>query len=101
VREKEITQPIYIGSLNPDLHPVPRTTTRFPLVINHILQYTKPQRGDLDTTSTTHPLCLHTTLVRTPSDITGLHTSQLQKKKLLQESERNRLHLDLQESQSS
>jgi len=86
-REREITQPIYTGSLNPNLHPVTRTTTGFSLVINHRLQYTKPQRGDLDTTRTTHPLCLCTTLVRTPSDLTGLHTSQLKKKKLLQESE--------------
>jgi len=100
-REGEITLPIYTGSLNPELHPVPRTTTGFPLVTNHRLQYTTPQRGDLDTTRTTHPLCLHTTLVRTPSDLTGLHISQLQKKKLIQESERNILHLDLQESHSS
>jgi len=27
--EREITQPIYIGSLNLELHPVPKTTTRF------------------------------------------------------------------------
>jgi len=29
VREKEITQPIYTGSLYLKLHPVPRTTTGF------------------------------------------------------------------------
>jgi len=28
-REREITQPIYTGSLNIELHPVPRTTTGF------------------------------------------------------------------------
>jgi len=27
--ERDITQPIYIGSLNLELHPVPRTTTGF------------------------------------------------------------------------
>jgi len=100
-REREITQPIYTGTLNPEVHPVPRTTTGFPLVTNHGLQYITPQRGDLDTTRTTHPFCLHTTLVRIPFDLTSLHTSQLQKKKLIQELERNILHLDLQESQSS
>ena len=40
-REKEITQPIYTGSLNPELHPVPKTTTGFPLVINHRLHALK------------------------------------------------------------
>jgi len=70
-REREITHPIYTGSLNPKLHPVPITTTGFPLVTNHRLQYTTPQRDDLDTTRTTHPLCLHTTLVKTLSDLTG------------------------------
>ena len=74
----------------------PEQPLGIPLVTNHKLQYPTPQRGDLDTTRTIHPLCLHTTLVKTPSDLTGLHTSQ--KKKLLQESERNKLHMDLQES---
>jgi len=36
-REREITQPIYTGSLNPELRPIPRTTTGFPLAINHRL----------------------------------------------------------------
>jgi len=101
VREIEITQSIYTSSLNHELHPVPRTTTEFPLVINHRLTYTQPQRGDLDTTRTTHPLCLHTTLVKTPFDLTGLHIFHKFINEQLQESERNKLHLDLQESQSS
>ena len=45
-----------------------------PLIITHRLQHTQPQRGDLETTRTTHPLCKHTPLARTTSDFTGFHT---------------------------
>ena len=44
---------------------------------------------------------LHTTLVGTPSDLTSFHTLHKFIKEQLQESERNKLHLVIQESQSS
>ena len=39
--DREITQPIYTGSLNPELHPVPRTTIGFST--NNQSQITKIQ----------------------------------------------------------
>jgi len=76
----------------------PKQQLSIPLAINHTLQ---PQRGDLETTRTLTLFAFHTTLVRTPSDLTGLHTFYKFRKEQLQESERNILHLVNQESESS
>ena len=82
MREK-FTQPIlywftqrWVTSISQNKHWVP-------LVITHILQFIEPQRGDLETTRTTHPLCKHTPLARTTSNFKGFpHTYKFMKEQI-------------------
>jgi len=72
VRER-CTQPILYWFTQPWATSISQNNHWVPLVITHKLQFTQPQRSNLETTRTTHPLCKHTPLVRTPSDTLWLY----------------------------
>jgi len=85
VRERKITQPIYTGSLNLELHPVSRKplgpTSNQSQITTHII--TKRWSWYHKNHS---PSLLHTPLVRTPSNFTGFHTLHKFIKEQIQES---------------